>query len=67
MWGYERDKQTQQIVRENEWHEAKVQLPGPLHDDPDPLKADYYLCVILRDRDRADLAYSPSRGGCLDK
>jgi hypothetical protein len=39
---------------------------GP-HDDPDPLKSDAYVCVILRDLNTAELAFSPSASGCAHK
>ncbi|WP_283151240.1 DUF3304 domain-containing protein [Silvimonas soli] len=67
VWGYERDKQTKQIVRESEWHEAMVKLPSQPRSAPDPLDSDAYLCIILRDRDKVELAYSRTSTGCADK
>ncbi len=31
------------------------------------MKDDAYVCVILRDHDTAELAFSPSATGCADK
>ncbi|AXL52466.1 hypothetical protein DSC91_005490 [Paraburkholderia caffeinilytica] len=45
---------------------AHFPADGP-HSDPDPNKDDAYVCVILRDLNTADLAFSPSASGCADR
>ncbi|MBB5189760.1 hypothetical protein HNQ50_000470 [Silvimonas terrae] len=67
-WGLEMNRETEQIIRPDEWHEVMATLPGPPHQDtPDPRYADAYLCVILRDRDKVDLAYGTGSGmDCAD-
>ncbi|WP_283151241.1 hypothetical protein [Silvimonas soli] len=66
-WGSEVDPQTKAVTKEREPHDIWVKLPGPIHDDPDPSKDEAYLCVILRDRDTVELAYSPVGSGCANK
>jgi|GEM_PF-2224237 len=67
-WGQESDPQTKTVLLKREQREVAVHFPasGP-HHDPDTYKDDSYVCVILRDIDKVDLAFSPSRSGCADK
>ncbi|NRF88240.1 DUF3304 domain-containing protein [Burkholderia gladioli] len=67
-WGREEDPKTKAITVPSEKHSIQVNFPasGP-HQDPDWHKSDAYLCVILRDRNTASLAFSPSSVGCLSK
>ncbi|WP_186157151.1 DUF3304 domain-containing protein [Burkholderia gladioli] len=67
-WGREEDSQTGTVTMPDEKHSVQVNFPaGGPHQDPDWHKADAYLCVILRSRNTADLAFSPSRSGCMSK
>ncbi|SAK54303.1 hypothetical protein AWB82_01939 [Caballeronia glebae] len=67
-WGQESDPQTKIILKKRERREVIAHFPavGP-HSDPDMSKDDAYLCVILRDLDTVDLAFSPSAFACADK
>lgn len=67
-WGTDEDPITKAITNPPQKHSIVTHFPasGP-HDDPDPLKSDAYVCVILRDLNTAELAFSPSRSGCVDK
>ncbi|WDD95776.1 DUF3304 domain-containing protein [Burkholderia sp. FERM BP-3421] len=67
-WGREEDPKTEGVTMPDEKHSLQVSFPvsGP-HQDPDWHKTDAYLCVILRDRNTAALAFSPSGTGCLSK
>ncbi|ATF32623.1 DUF3304 domain-containing protein [Burkholderia thailandensis] len=67
-WGTEEDPKTKAITMPRERHSVQVNFPpGGPHQDPDWRKSDAYLCVILRDRNTAELAFSPSRSGCVSK
>lgn len=67
-WGYEEDPKTKAITRPDEKHTVQVQFPqGGPYQGSDPYKTDAYLCVILRDRNTAELAFSPSGTGCATK
>jgi hypothetical protein len=61
-WGTELDPITKAVVRPREPHSAIVHFPtgGPAKDDR-------YLCLILRDRDTAELAFATSRTRCAAK
>jgi hypothetical protein len=67
-WGTEEDPKTKAITIPREPHTVVAHFPavGP-HSDPDPYKTDAYLCVILRDLNTAELAFSPSASGCDEK
>jgi hypothetical protein len=67
-WGWEEDPKTKAVTMSDEPHKVVTHFPasGP-HNDPDPYKADAYVCVILRDLNTAELAFSPNRSGCADK
>lgn len=67
-WGWEEDPRTKAVTKPDETHTVVAHFPasGP-HHDPDMHKDDSYVCVILRDIDKVDLAFSPSRSGCADK
>jgi hypothetical protein len=67
-WGWEEDPKTKAMTKPDESHTVVVHFPsrGP-HNDPDPYKADAYACVIFRDLNTVELAFSPSRSGCADK
>jgi hypothetical protein len=68
MWGQESDPQTKTVLRKREQRVAVAHFPaGGPHSDPDMSKDDAYVCVILRDLDKVDLAFSPSRSGCINK
>jgi hypothetical protein len=67
-WGWEEDPKTKAVTLPDEQHSVVAHFPaGGPYNDPDPYKADAYLCVILRDLNTAELAFSPSRSGCADK
>ncbi|WP_081060856.1 DUF3304 domain-containing protein [Burkholderia gladioli] len=67
-WGYEEDPATKAVTAPDEKHSVQVNFPtGGPHQDPDWHKSDAYLCVILRDRDTAALAFSQTRSGCMSK
>jgi hypothetical protein len=67
-WGTESDPKTKFILRAPEKHSVVVHFPagGPSRND-DMSKDEAYLCVILRDTDRAELAFSTSGRGCFNK
>jgi Protein of unknown function (DUF3304) len=67
-WGTEEDPKTKAITMLREPRSVIANFPasGP-HSDPDLKKDDAYVCVILRDLDTAELAFSPTRKGCFDK
>jgi hypothetical protein len=68
IWGYERDKATGEITRPNEQHTAVVHFPpgGPKRSD-DMYKDEAELCVILRDIDKVELAFSIGGTNCITK
>lgn len=67
-WGYKEDPTTKAVTAPDEKHSVQVNFPtGGPHQDPDSYKSDAYLCVILRDRDTAALAFSQTRSGCMSK
>jgi hypothetical protein len=67
-WGQESDPQTKTVLLKREQREAVVHFPvGGPHSDREMSRDDAYLCVILRDLDKVDLAFSPSRSGCANK
>ncbi|MEZ0606393.1 DUF3304 domain-containing protein [Paraburkholderia sp. IW21] len=68
IWGWEEDPQTKAVTKPDEKHTVVAHFPadGP-HSDPDPNRDDAYVCVILRDLNTAELAFSPSRSGCADR
>lgn len=67
-WGTEEDPQTKAITMPREKHSVQVNFPaGGPHQDSDWHKSDAYLCVILRNRNTAELAFSPSGSGCMSK
>ena len=56
------------VLKPREQHTTVVHFPrAPYRDDDDMSKDDAYLCVILRDTDRAELAFSTSGTGCAKK
>ncbi|CAM2175784.1 DUF3304 domain-containing protein [Paraburkholderia sacchari] len=67
-WGWEEDPKTNAVTMPDEPHTVVAHFPssGP-RSDPDPMKDDAYVCVILRDLGTAELAFSPSRSGCANK
>ncbi|CAB3794035.1 hypothetical protein [Paraburkholderia caffeinilytica] len=66
-WSEEDPKgNTPALNRETHSMLAHFPADGP-HSDPDPNKDDAYVCVILRDLNTAELAFSPSRSGCADR
>lgn len=67
-WGQESDPQTKVVQKKREQRTVTAYFPasGP-HSDRDPVKDDAYVCVILRDLDKAELAFSPTASGCADK
>ncbi|MCZ2903677.1 MULTISPECIES: DUF3304 domain-containing protein [pseudomallei group] len=67
-WDAEEDPKTKAVTVPEEKHSVQVNFPpGGPHQDTDWHKTDAYLCVILRDRSTAALAFSPSRSGCVAK
>ena len=67
-WGTESDPETKTVLKPREQHTTVVHFPrAPYRDDDDMSKDDAYLCVILRDTDRAELAFSTSGTGCAKK
>jgi hypothetical protein len=68
-WGRESDPQTKVVLKPREQHSTVVHFPagGPTRDDNDMSKDEAYLCVILRDIDRAELAFATSRTRCANK
>ncbi|WP_186064180.1 DUF3304 domain-containing protein [Burkholderia gladioli] len=68
QWGTEQDPVTKAITMPREKHRVQVNFPaGGPHRDLDWHKSDAYLCVILRDRNTAALAFSPSASDCMRK
>ena len=67
-WGWEEDPKTKAVLKPDEQHTVVAHFPasGP-HSDRDPMKDDAYVCVILRDLDKAELTFSPTATGCFDK
>jgi Protein of unknown function (DUF3304) len=67
-WGQESDTQTKVVLKPREEHTVVAHFPsgGPLRSD-DMYKDEANLCIILRDADRAELAFSVTRSGCFDK
>lgn len=67
-WGTEEDPKTKAITKRREQRTMVARFPasGP-HSDHDPMKDDAYVCVILRDLDKAELAFSPTASGCADQ
>jgi hypothetical protein len=66
-WAEEDPKgDTPALNRETRSMMVRFPAGGP-HSDPDPNKDDAYVCVILRDLNTAELAFSPSRSGCADR
>ncbi|MBA1365888.1 DUF3304 domain-containing protein [Burkholderia gladioli] len=68
VWGAEEDSKTKTITMPREKHSVEANFPveGP-HRDRDWHKSDAYLCVILRGLNAAELAFSPTRSGCMSK
>jgi hypothetical protein len=67
-WGREEDPKTGAVTMPDEKHSVQVSFPaGGPRQDPGGRQSDAYLCVILRDRDTAALAFSPTRSGCMSK
>ncbi|PNE76596.1 DUF3304 domain-containing protein [Burkholderia thailandensis] len=67
-WGYEEDPKTKAVTMPDEKHSVQVNFPpGGPHQDTDWHKTDAYLCIILRDRNTAALAFAPGASKCLDK
>ncbi|MEK6368188.1 MAG: hypothetical protein V4803_18015, partial [Burkholderia gladioli] len=68
VWGTEEDPATKAITMPREKHSVQVNFPaGGPHRDLDWRKSDAYLCVILRDLNTAELAFSPTGSGCMSK
>ncbi|MDD1791228.1 DUF3304 domain-containing protein [Burkholderia gladioli] len=68
VWGTEEDPATKAITMPREKHSVQVNFPaGGPHRDLDWHKSDAYLCVILRDLNTAELAFSPTGSGCMSK
>ncbi|MGF6900261.1 DUF3304 domain-containing protein [Paraburkholderia sp. GAS348] len=67
-WGWEEDPKTKAVLKPDEQRTVVARFPasGP-HSDHDPMKDDAYVCVILRDLDKAELAFSPTASGCADQ
>lgn len=67
-WGWEEDPKTKAVLKPDEQHTVFAHFPasGP-HSDRDPMKDDAYVCVILRNLDKAELTFSPTASGCADK
>jgi hypothetical protein len=61
-WGTELDPKTKAVIKPREPHSLIVHFPpgGPAKDDR-------YLCMILRDRDTAELVFARSRTRCATK
>lgn len=67
-WATEDDPKTKAITKPGESHAVVAHFPsGGPRSDPDMYKDDAYLCVILRDLDTVELAFSPSAFACADK
>ncbi|WP_082743762.1 MULTISPECIES: DUF3304 domain-containing protein [unclassified Burkholderia] len=67
-WDAVEDPKTKAVTVPEEKRSVQANFPpGGPHQDSDWHKADAYLCVILRDRNTAALAFSPSRSGCMTK
>jgi hypothetical protein len=68
IWGWEEDPRTKAVTQPDESHTVVAHFPaGGPHNDREMSKDDAYVCVILRDLDKVDLAFSPSRSGCANK
>ncbi|MFL9913858.1 DUF3304 domain-containing protein [Paraburkholderia fungorum] len=68
IWGWDEDPETKAVTKPDEKHSVTAHFPtGGPHSDPDPNRDDAYVCVILRDLNTAELAFSPSASGCADK
>ncbi|MCS3394126.1 DUF3304 domain-containing protein [Burkholderia thailandensis] len=67
-WGQESNRETKVILKPRESRTVQAYFPaqGP-HSDPDWHKTDAYLCIILRDLNTAEVAFSPSGTGCRMK
>ncbi|WP_304993137.1 DUF3304 domain-containing protein [Burkholderia plantarii] len=61
-WGTELDPITKAVIRPREPHSMLVHFPPG-----GPAKNDRYLCLILRDRDTAELAFSRAASRCATK
>ncbi|WLE62856.1 DUF3304 domain-containing protein [Burkholderia plantarii] len=61
-WGTELDPITKAVIRHREPHSIVLHFPPG-----GPAKNDRYLCLILRDRDTAELAFATSRTRCAAK
>ncbi|KDB07491.1 Protein of unknown function DUF3304 [Burkholderia sp. lig30] len=61
-WGTELDPQTKAVLKPREPHSMVVHFP-----QGGPAKDDRYLCLILRDRETAELAFATSRTRCATK
>ena len=61
-WGTELDPKTKAVIKPREPHSMIVHFPpgGPAKDEG-------YLCVIVRDRDTAELAFSRAATRCATK
>jgi len=61
-WGQESNRATGVIQKKREQRMVVTRFPaGGPHVDPDPYKTDAYACVIFRDLDTVELAFSASR------
>ncbi|AJK49612.1 DUF3304 domain-containing protein [Burkholderia plantarii] len=61
-WGTELDPITKAVIKPREPHSMLVHFPAG-----GPAKEDRYLCLILRDRDTAELAFSRAATRCALK
>jgi hypothetical protein len=61
-WGTELDPKTKAVIKPREPHSMVLHFPpgGPAKDDR-------YLCLIVRDRDTAELAFSRAATRCATK
>ncbi len=76
-WGAEENPATKAITVPGEDHSAMVYFPGAPKRLNKSIKEEWsredymadeaYLCVIFRSREKVELAYSYSRGGCKQK
>ena len=67
-WGQESDPETRVVLKPREQRAVVAHFPsGGPHSDSDPNRDDAYVCVILRDLSTAEVAFSPSASGCVDK
>jgi hypothetical protein len=67
-WGQESDPQTKVVLKPREEHIVVAHFPagGPSRSD-DMYKDEANLCIILRDENKAELAFSVRGLGCFDK